>query len=79
MAIPAGTDTEKRHRVSAQEHQTQEDTRMDQEDQLTRRHRGDSTAHVEGTEITLTLKVPVAKLARLREKNIGSAKNLCIG
>lgn len=49
---------------------------MDQEDQLTRRHRGDSTAHVEGTEITLTLKVPVAKLARLREKKHWLCKEL---
>ena len=89
MAIPAGTDKEERHRVSAQEHQTQEDPRLDQEDQLPRRHRGDPTAHVEGTEITLALKDPVGKPARLSEKKTlvqkycccsgCSAKTLCIG
>lgn len=65
LAIPAGTDQKKRNGVPAEEHQTQEDPRLDQEVELTRRHWGAPTAHVEGTEITFTLRVPIGKPARL--------------
>lgn len=75
MAIPAGTDKEKRNRVSAQKHQTQENAWLDQEDELKKWNRSGSTAHVEGTEITLTLKIPVGK----PKKTLDLKKNLCAG
>lgn len=61
VAIPAGTGKKKRDRVSAQEYQTQKDSWLDQEAQFTRRHWSSSTTHVEGTEISLPLRVNVVK------------------
>lgn len=58
LAASADPDQEKRHGIPAEEHQAQKDPRLDQEGQLAGRHRGDSPAHAEGTQITHALKVP---------------------
>lgn len=62
MAISADTNKKERHRVSAKEHQTEEDPWLDQEAQHTERHRVASETNVKGTQIPLTLKIPVEKL-----------------
>lgn len=76
MAIPAGADKKKRHRVSAKEHQEEEDPWLDQEAQLTGRHRGASSTNVKGTQVTLALKTS-GNLSDFQETDIDYKCWLC--